>query len=127
MKLGIHIRSANQRFPKAIGRIYVQIGDLKDRLVPIELHGRFNNLMLTFLDENCGVTRVTRRGKDDDIYEVDVGYGYEESYPPEDDVLVIQMIEEKLQQVIENDEGFAAKRAVLLKVIEDWTTEAIGA
>lgn len=127
MRLGIHTETMNRRFQKALRRINTKVEYLEERLAPIELRGRFNNLMLTFLDEDSGVIRVTRRGKNDDIYEVDVGYDYEENYPPEDDVLVIQMIEEKLQQVIENDEGFAAKRAELLKVIEDWTTEAIGA
>ena len=83
--------------------------------------------MLTFFDEDPSVTRVTMRGKSDDIYEVDVGYDSAGKYSPDDDVLVIQLLEVKLNQVIENDEGFAPYRAELLHLIAQWTTEAIGA
>ena len=127
MKLGIHTETANRRFPKALRRIYSKIDELERRLFAVELAGRFNHVMLTFFDEDPSVVRITRRGSADDIYEVDVGYDFEQSYPPEDDVLVIQLIEEKLKEVIGSSDGFAPKREQLLRIIEEWTTEAIGA
>lgn len=89
--------------------------------------GRFNNIMLTFVDDDVDVMRITKRGNADDIYEVDVGYDFEQDYPPEDDVLVIQLIEEKFKEVVANGDGFAPKREQLLRIIEEWTTEAIDA
>jgi hypothetical protein len=127
MRLGIHTFTTNRRFPKALRRIPGKIDDLKALLNPIGLAGRFNDVMLTFVDDDPSVVRVTKRGKADDIYEVDVGYDFAAAYPAEDDVLVVQLIEEKLKQVVDGDAGFDAKRAELLRVITDWTTEAIGA
>jgi hypothetical protein len=127
MKLGVHTFTKNRRFPKALRRIHNKINDLKALLAPIALTDRFGNVMLTFIDEEPSVIRVTKRGKADDVYEVDVGYDFAHNYPPEDDVLVVQLIEEKLKQLVEGDAGFAPWREELLRVITDWTTEAIGA
>ncbi len=127
MRLGIHTFTTNRRFPKALRRIHAKIDGLKALLDPIGLPGRFNDVMLTFVDDDPSVIRVTKRGKADDVYEVDVGYDFAAGYPPEDDVLVIQLIEEKLKQVVDGDASFDAKRAELQQVITDWTTEAIGA
>ena len=127
MRLGIHTETANRRFSKALRRIYGNIEELKRRLAVIELPGRLNNVMLTFFDEDSSVQRVTTRGEADDTYEVDVGYDFAHDYPPDDDVLVIQLIEEKVKQIVGSDVGFAPKRAELLRIITDWTTEAIGA
>ena len=91
------------------------------------MSGRYDNVMLTFIDEAADVLRVTRRGRKDDVFEVDVGYDFSQNYSPNDDALVIQLLETKLKQVVENDEGFASKRKELLRTITDWTTEAIGA
>jgi hypothetical protein len=94
-------------------------------LAPIDIPGRFGNVMLTFFDEDPSVIRVTRRGKADDIYEVDVGYDFAHDHPPQDDVLVIQYIEDTLKRIVEADEGFAPHRKELLRVITDWTTQSI--
>lgn len=126
MKLGIHTESTNRRFQKSLRRINGQVEELRKRLADIDLPGRYGNVMMTFFDENPSVLRVTRRGKADNIYEVDVGYDFAAGYPPEDDVLVIQLIEEKLKQVLEDD-GFEVKRTEVLQVITDRTTGAIGA
>jgi hypothetical protein len=127
MKLGIHTNTTNRHFQKALRRINDKVVELQRRLSQIPVEGRFGNLMLTFFDEKPSVYRITSRGKADHIYQIDVGYDFGHRYPPDDDVLVIQLLEEKLKQVIEGDEGFAPKRKELLKLIVDWTTEAIGA
>jgi hypothetical protein len=127
LNLGVHTHTVNRRFQKALGRVDGHVEELKRRLAAVPREGRFNDVMLTYIDEEPSVVRVTRRGAADDIYEVDVGYDAAIDYPPEDDVLVIQLLEEKLQQVINGDDGFAPRRAELLRIIEDWTTEAIGA
>ena len=100
---------------------------LKARLSSIPLRGRFDNVIVTFVDEAPNYFRVIQKGPSDDIYQVNVGYESAGNYPPEDDVLVIQLLEEKLRQVVNSDEGFAGKRDEVLKAITDWTTEAIGA
>lgn len=127
MKLGIHTETTNRRFQKALRRINGKVDELKHRMANIDIPGRHGNLMLTFFDEDPSMIRVTTRGKNDDIYEVDVGFDSSGSYPPEDDVLVIQLLEEKLEQVIDGDAGFKDKKAELLKIISEWTTESIGA
>jgi hypothetical protein len=127
MKLGIHTETTNRRFQKALRRINGQVEELRKRLAGIDIPGRYGNVMMTFFDEDPSVFRVTKRGKADDVYEVDVGYDFAAHYPPEDDVLVIQLIEERLKQVVDGDDGFETKRAELLRLITDWTTEAIGA
>lgn len=126
MKLGIHTETTNRHFQKALRRINGQLDGLRNRLAGLNIPGRYGNVMMTFFDEDPTVFRVTKRGKADDLYEVDVGYDFAANYPPEDDVLVIQLIEEKLKQVLDGDAGFEVKRAELLRVISDWTTEAIG-
>lgn len=127
MKLGIHTETTNRRFQKALRRINEKVEELKRRMAKIDILGRQGNVMLTFFDEDPSVIRVTRRGKADDIYEVDVGYDFTHDYPPEDDILVIQLIEEKLKEVTNSSDAFVPKREELLRVITDWTTEAIGA
>ncbi len=127
MNLGIHTETTNRRFIKALRRIDEKVRILKSRLNAIDINGRYGNLMLTFFDEDQSVMRITTRGNADDVYEVDVGYDFEQNFPPEDDVLVIQLIEEKLKKVVDGDAGFAPKRVELLRIITDWTTEAIGA
>jgi hypothetical protein len=127
MKLGIHTCTGNRRFPKALGRIHKHVEELERRLLTVQLPGRFNHVMFTFCDEDLSVVRVTRRGQADDIYEVDVGFDFEHHYPPEDDVLVIQLIEAQLHRFLTDDPGFASRRDELLRVISDWATEAIGA
>lgn len=124
--MGFHTFTSNRRFPKALRRVHDKIEALKVLLAPIEVSGRVNNVMLTFIDEDPSVIRVTTRGKTDDIYEVDVGYDFAHAYPPEDDVLVIQLIEEKLKDVMDTSDAFASKREELLRLIMHWTTEAIG-
>lgn len=127
MKLGVFTETRNTAFVNARRRIQPKIVKLKEMLVPIKIPGRYDNVLLTIKDEAPSVIRVTTRGKNDDIYEVDVGYDFSGNYPPEDDVLVIQLLEEKLEQVIESSDAFKDKKEELLKVISDWTTEAIGA
>ena len=127
MKLGIHTETTNRRFQKALRRISEKVDELKRRMANIDIPGRHGNVMLTFFDEDPSVIRVTTRGKADAIYEVDVGYDFALDYPAEDDVLVIQLIEEKLKDAVNSSDAFAPKREELLRVITDWTTEAIGA
>jgi hypothetical protein len=127
MKLGVFTQTRNARFVSARQRIQPKIVMLKGLLAPIILMGRHNNVLLTFVDEGPDFVGVIRRGSNDDIYEVDVGYDCTQDYAPDDDVLVIQLLEEKLKHVIESDDGFAPHREELLQVITDWTTEAIGA
>ena len=127
MKLGMFTDTANLEFVGARRRIQQSIDELKQLLTPVALEGRYNNVLVTFVDKPSTFQRVTQRGKNDNIYEVDLGFDFTKRYPEDDDVLVIQLLEEKLKQIIEGDEGFSAKREELIGIITDWTTHAIGA
>jgi len=127
VKLGLFTKTKNIRFVSSRQRVQRKIETLKERLALIRLDGRFDNVILTFVDESLNYFRVIQKGPNDDVYQVNVGYEFSADYPPEDDVLVIQLLEEKLARVINSHDGFAAKREELLRVITDWTTEAIGA
>jgi hypothetical protein len=127
VKLGIFTITTNIRFVGARQRIQPKIEALRRLLADVTVRGQCDNVILTFVDENPDYFRVIRKGRDDDIYQVNVGYDFAGNYPQEDDVLVIQLLEEKLERIIESGEGFAEKRQELLSTISDWTTEAIGA
>jgi len=127
MKLGLFTKTINIRFVGSRHRVQAKFETLKERLAAIQLDGRFDNVILTFVDEAPNYFRVFQKGQNDDVYQVNVGYEFSANYPPEDDALVIQLLEEKLVRVINSHEGFRVKRQELLRAIADWTTEAIGA
>ena len=128
MKLGIFTMTRNRRFSKAMRRVQKQIDTLKDRLKIIRVAvPRYDNLLLTFVDEDPSYTNVNTKGRNDDIFEVNVGYDYSHDYPPEDDVLVIQLLETVLERILVNNDVFGDKQKELLTIVENWTTESIGA
>lgn len=127
VKLGLFTITRNVQFVSAWQRIQPWIDKLKTILAGVKLRGRYDNVILTFIDEYPEFFRVIQKGQEDDVYQVNVGYDFAGTYPPDDDVLVIQLLEEKLKVVINSSEGFGEKREALLIAVSDWTTKAIGA
>ncbi|MBI1371885.1 MAG: hypothetical protein GC159_03880 [Phycisphaera sp.] len=127
MRIDLFADTSNRDFESALVRVRDRVEILNQHLHAIELEGPSGDVCLTFFDEDESFYYARQIGNDKGRYEVEVGYDYSDIYPDdEDDVLVIQLIEEKLQQIISNGKCFASEREQLLKVVEDWTTWAIG-
>ncbi len=124
MKLSISTMTANRRFVKALRRQQGAIDELKRRFESIVVDDCPHEvLLLAFVDGDVGSCNIVP-GKQD-VFEVEVGYDFHGEYAADDDVLLIQLLEEKLTQMIEACDGLREARNMLLGVVENWTTETI--
>jgi hypothetical protein len=80
-------------------------------------------LLLVFLDREADFLQIATGDKQ--FFVIEVGYDYEDNYPPEDDVLLIQLIEEKLMLALDACEELGEAGAELKAIVESWTTESI--
>lgn len=124
MKLNISTMTANRRFVKALRRQEPAVADLEQRVESINVGNCPHEiLLLAFVDKDVDFFRVIP-GKSD-IFEVEVGYDFHDEYPVDDDVLLIQLLEEKLYRMIEECDSLGDAKVTLLAVVEKWTTETV--
>jgi len=124
MKLSIFTMTANRRFVKALRRQQSTIDELKRRFDNVVVDGCPHEvLLLAFVDNEADFFKVIPG--DADVFEVEVGYDFSSDFPSDDDVLLIQLLEEKLAQMIEACDHLANAKGTILGLVESWTTEAI--
>lgn len=124
MKLSISTMTANRRFVKALRRQQPAIEVLKRRFESVEAEGCPHEiLLLAFVDNELDFFRIVPG--EVDIFEVEVGYDNHGEYHADDDVLLIQLLEEKLSQMIRACDQLGESKATLLEVVEAWTTETV--
>lgn len=80
-------------------------------------------LLLAFVDKEADFFRVVPG--EADIFEVEVGYDFHAEYPADDDVLLIQLLEEKLTNMLEACDHLGDARRTLTAIVENWTTETV--
>jgi hypothetical protein len=116
--------TVNRRFVKALRRQQRAIDELKRRFENVAVENcPYEILLLAIVDQEESFLKVVPG--DQDIFEVEVGYDAHGEYPPDDDVLVVQLLEEKLMQMIDACEDLGETRKPLRDVVESWTTEVI--
>jgi len=116
--------TANRRFFKSLRRQNSAIEELERRFEAIAVDDCPHEiLLLAFVDRDVGFFKIIPG--EQDIFEVEVGYDFHGEYSVDDDVFVIQLLEEKLMQMIEACDGLGESRKVLADVVENWTTETI--
>jgi len=124
MKLLFSSTTVNRRFVKAFRRQNVALDVLKQRFEQVHApHCKHDILLLAFVDQEVDYFRIVPGDKD--IFEVEVGYDYEDHYSPDDDVLLIQLIEEKLMLAIDACEALGEAREEIKAVGEAWATENV--
>jgi hypothetical protein len=124
MKLMFSSTTADRHFARANRRHNAGLLELKRRIESVSTANCVHDiLLLAFVDQDTDFFRIVPGDKN--IFEVEVGYDYEDRYSPEDDVLLIQLIEEKLMLAIDACEALGAARQELKAIVEAWTTEYI--
>jgi hypothetical protein len=124
MKLMFSSITANRFFIKANRRQNAACEELERRFERISTSQcKQEMLILSFVDREEDYFHLVH--DDPAIFHVEVGYDYEDRYSPEDDVLLIQLIEEKLMLAIDACEALGAAREELNAVVEAWTTENV--
>ena len=76
MKIGLFTKTRNIRFISARQRVQRKIEILEGRLAAVALEGRYDNLIVTFIDETTEFFKIIQKCRNDDIYQVNVGYDY---------------------------------------------------
>ena len=124
MKLSISSTTANRRFVKALRRQQAAIDDLKGRFEDVTIENCPHEiLLLAFVDQKEDFLKVVPG--DQDIFEVEVGYDFHGEYPVDDDVLVVQLLEEKITRMLNVCDALAESRKLLCDIVEHWTTEVV--
>ena len=124
MKLSISTMTANRRFVKALRRQQGTVDELKRRLESVAVDNCPHDiLLLAFVDNEADYFKVIPG--DADVFEVEVGYDSNNDFQPDDDVLLIQLLEEKLTLMVSACEQLGGAKGTILGLIEDWTTDAI--
>ena len=124
MKLSVSTMTANRRFVKALRRQQDVIEELKRRFEGVDVETCPHEILLiAFVDQEGEFFRVVPG--DPDIFEVEVGYDTQGEYPPDDDALVVQMLEGKITRMIDACDALGEARKSLNAVVERWATEVI--
>ncbi len=124
MKLAVSTMTTNRHFVKALRRqqhwleeLKVRVSDVSPKDCPHEA------LLLCFVDKPVESFRVVPGNPD--VFEVECGIDSSSNYLADDDVLLIQMLEAKLKQMIQECSSLGDDRKTLLDIVEAWTTDAI--
>lgn len=121
MKLAISTTTINRQFVKALRRQHSNTEMLKREIERVCVTNcACEILLLAFIDKGPGYTRIAAGGFD--IFEFEVGYDYQRQFPMEDDVLVVQLLEEKILQMIAASPLPVAAKEELRCAVVNWTT-----
>ncbi|BBO34111.1 hypothetical protein [Lacipirellula parvula] len=124
MKLSVCSITANRTFVKALRRQSQAIADLQKRFEEMRVDPCPHEiLLLAFVDRDESWLQIV--SGDQEVFLVHVGYDFRSRYPVEDDVLVIQLLEEKITQMIDVCGASAESRKRLRDLVEQWTTEMV--
>lgn len=116
--------TANRHFVKALRRLQELLDTLKQRLEQVTVNEcPHETLLLVFADRDSEYFHIVPGNLD--VFQVEVGYDFHGNYPTDDDVLIVQLIEDKVTRMITACEALGESRKLLCDIVEDWTTEAV--
>jgi uncharacterized protein (DUF342 family) len=124
MKLFISTTTTNRQFVKALRRQHSNTEILNTEIEKLSINNcECEILLLAFVDRDQSYSRVI--AGEVDIFEFEVGYDFQHQFLPDDDVLVVQLLEEKILQMIAACSLHATAKEALRHVVVNWTTDVI--
>jgi hypothetical protein len=124
MRFSISTTTINRQFVKALRRQQANTEILKRQIEKLSVNNcTFEIFLLAFVDRDPSYSRVIVGEKD--IFEFEVGYNFRTEFLPDDDVLVLQLLEAKALQMIAACSLPNATKEEFRSIIVSWASQVI--
>jgi hypothetical protein len=124
MKFIVSTTTTNRQFVKALRRQHPNVEILKSQIEKISSNNcAYEIFLLAFVDRDLSYSKVI--AGEVGIFEFKVGYDFRAVFPPDDDVLVSQLLEVKELQMIATSNLPRATIEEFRSIIVNWTSQVI--